>query len=282
MNHPKTARHAVFAGVAAMLIAVVATWISPEVVNQLCIVLGILGGVIVGVPLSRVPLTAVPQRTALSHAFGGMAAGLVGVAYFYLWWRHSPENLTPFRTTALITENILGFLTFTGSLMAAGKLQEVKWVPQRPVTYPGQNVINLGLFGLAVVLAAIVISNPSAPIAFFMFPIIIALALLFGVLLIIPIGGADMPTVIAILNSYAGLSAVAMGFVLDNKLLITAGALDGSSGLILSIIMCKAMNRSFTNVLFGAFGQVQMSTGKAENRTYRSASAEEAASVLEA
>src|SRR5262249_14945676 len=139
--------------------------------------------------------------------------------------------------------------------MATGKLQEVKWVPQRPVTYPGQNVINVGLFGLALVLAVTVITNPTAPWALIAFPAIIALALAFGVLLIIPIGGADMPTVIAILNSYAGLSAVAMGFVLDSKLLITAGALDGSSGLILAIIMCKAMNRSFTNVLFGAFGQ---------------------------
>src|SRR5262249_45602567 len=146
---------------------------------------------------------------------------------------------------------------FTGSLMAAGKLQEVKWIPQRPVTYPLQNVSNIGLFLVAAVLGVALTLNPTAPWAPGVFPVIIALALLFGVLLIIPIGGADMPTVIAILNSYAGLSAVAMGFVLDNKLLITAGALDGSSGLILAIIMCKAMNRSFANVLFGAFGQVQ-------------------------
>jgi NAD(P) transhydrogenase subunit beta len=182
---------------------------------------------------------------------------------------------------ALIAEVLLGYLTFTGSLMAAGKLQEVKWVPQRPVTYPLQNVINLLLFAVTVALAAGLVLVPTAAWAPVIFPAIIVLALLFGVLLIIPIGGADMPTVIAILNSYAGLSAVAMGFVLDNKLLITAGALDGSSGLILAIIMCKAMNRSFTNVLFGAFGQVQPSRTSGEEKVYKSETPEGAAQILE-
>jgi NAD(P) transhydrogenase subunit beta len=165
--------------------------------------------------------------------------------------------------------------------MAAGKLQEIKWIPQRPVTYPFQNVINLLLFGVGVGLAVAITLNPVAPWAKLAFAGVIALSLLFGVLLIIPIGGADMPTVIAILNSYAGLSAVAMGFVLDNKLLITAGALDGSSGLILAIIMCKAMNRSFTNVLFGAFGQVQQAHGRGDEQVYKPETAEGAAQVLE-
>jgi H+-translocating NAD(P) transhydrogenase subunit beta len=280
MNDPKTARHAVFAGVAAMLIAVGATWVGPEVVNHLWIVLGILGGVIIGVPLSRVPLTAVPQRTALSHAFGGMAAGLVGVAYFYLWRSTDPGHLTTFRTTALITENILGFLTFTGSLMAAGKLQEVKWIPQRPVTYKGQNVVNISLLIAAVVMGVAVVLNPTSALAGVLFPAVVALALLFGVLLIIPIGGADMPTVIAILNSYAGLSASALGFVVNNKLLVTAGALDGSSGLILAVIMCKAMNRSFTNVLFGAFGQVQAAKAAGEAKTVKSATPQDVADIM--
>ena len=280
MNDPKTARQAVYAGVAAMAIAVGATWIEPEVVNHLWIVLGIVGGVIVGIPLSRVPLTAVPQRTALSHAFGGMAAGLVGVAYFYLWRSTHPENLTTFRTGALVTENILGFLTFTGSLMAAGKLQEVKWIPQRPVTYKGQNIVNIALLIAAVVIGVIVILNPTGTLAGTLFPAVVGLALLFGVLLIIPIGGADMPTVIAILNSYAGLSASALGFVVNNKLLVTAGALDGSSGLILAVIMCKAMNRSFTNVLFGAFGQVQASKGAAEQKSVKSATPQDVADIM--
>jgi NAD(P) transhydrogenase subunit beta len=281
MNHPRTARNGVFAGVAAMVIAVLATWAQPEVVHHGWIVIAILLGFAVGIPLSRVPLTAVPQRTALSHAFGGLAAGLVGTAKYYLWLDTDPANLTPFRMVAIIAEIILGYLTFTGSLMAAGKLQEVKWIPQRPVTYRFQNVSNVGLLVVAAVLGVALVANPTAAWAPSAFPVVIALALLFGVLLIIPIGGADMPTVISILNSYAGLSAVAMGFVLDNKLLITAGALDGSSGLILSIIMCRAMNRSFTNVLFGAFGQVAQLTSGTEEKVYKAESIEGAAQVLE-
>jgi NAD(P) transhydrogenase subunit beta len=243
--------------------------------------LAILLGTAVGVPLAMVPLTAVPQRTALSHAFGGAAAGLVGTAKYYLWLSEGPENLTKFRMTAIILEIILGYLTFTGSLLAAGKLQEVKWIPQRPVTYPLQNAVNFALLIGALIAGGALILHPTAPWAPQLFPVIILVALLFGVLLIIPIGGADMPTVIAILNSYAGLSAVAMGFVLDNKLLITAGALDGSSGLILAIIMCKAMNRSFTNVLFGAFGQVQQAKAGGEEKVYRAETVEGAAQVLE-
>jgi NAD(P) transhydrogenase subunit beta len=217
----------------------------------------------------------------LSHAFGGLAAGLVGTAKYYLWFGEGPENLTAFRMIAIIAEIILGYLTFTGSLMAAGKLQEVKWIPQRPVTYPGQNFTNLGLLLIAAGLGIALVLHPTAAWAPKLFPVIIGLALLFGVLLIIPIGGADMPTVIAILNSYAGLSAVAMGFVLDNKLLITAGALDGSSGLILAIIMCKAMNRSFTNVLFGAFGQVQQIAAGGDHKVYKSETIEGAGQVME-
>jgi NAD(P) transhydrogenase subunit beta len=279
MKDPKTARRGVFAGVAAMIIAIVSTLIEPGIVNWEWIAIAIAFGFIVGIPLSRVPLTAVPQRTALSHSFGGLAAGLVGTAKFYLWFNEGPENLTSFRMIAIIVEIILGYLTFTGSLMAAGKLQEVKWIPQRPVTYRGQNLINIGLLSIAGIMGILLIINPIQFI--YLFPVIIVLALLFGILLIIPIGGADMPTVISLLNSYAGLSAVAMGFVLDNKLLVTAGALDGSSGLILSIIMCRAMNRSFTNVLFGAFGQVQKSTGVEEQRSVKTETTEGAAQILE-
>jgi len=272
MNTPATARNGVYAGVAATVIAIGVTWADPSVVHHGWIVLAIAAGFIVGVPLSRVPLTAVPQRTALSHAFGGFAAGLVGTAAYYLQFSEAPEHLTTFKMIALTAEIILGYLTVTGSLLAAAKLQEVKWVPQRPVTYPMQNATNLLLFSTTLALAAAITLHPTAPWAPVVFPVIIALALMTGVLLIIPIGGADMPTVIAILNSYAGLSAVAMGFALDNRLLITAGALDGSSGLVLAIIMCKAMNRSFGNVLFGAFGQVKQSNAGGEERVYRSES----------
>jgi NAD(P) transhydrogenase subunit beta len=176
----------------------------------------------------------------------------------------------------LAMEVILGSLTFTGSLMAAGKLQEL--LPQRPITYKGQNIVNLSLLAVSVALAALLVADPGHTR---LFPLIIAIPLVFGVLMIVPIGGADMPTVISLLNAYAGLSAAAMGFVLDSKLLIVAGALDGSSGFILSVIMSKAMNRSFTNVLFGAFGQVQAAAaGAHEARPVRSATAEEAAAIL--
>jgi NAD(P) transhydrogenase subunit beta len=283
MNDPKTARNGVYAGVAAMLMSVIGTLAGPEISADHLIWIGVAAalGCIVGVPLSRVPLTAVPQRTALSHAFGGLAAGLVGTAKYFLWVQETPAELTTFRMTAIILEIILGFLTFTGSLMAAGKLQEIRWIPQRPVTYKFQNVSNLGLLAIALILGVVLILNSTAPWSGYVFVLIILLAMSLGVLLIIPIGGADMPTVISLLNSYAGLSAAAMGFVLDNKLLITAGALDGSSGLILSIIMCKAMNRSFTNVLFGAFGQVQKSMAGGEQGVYKVETTEGAAQILE-
>ncbi|MBF8300020.1 MAG: transhydrogenase, beta subunit [Acidobacteria bacterium] len=281
MNTPATARKGVYAGVAGTAMAVVVTWADPSVIHHVWIILAIIAGFVVGVPLSKVPLTAVPQRTALSHAFGGAAAGLVGTAEYYLQLSEGGERLTPFMMVALIAEIILGYLTLTGSLMAAGKLQEIKWVPQRPVTYRFQNIGNFLLFGVALAIGTALTLRPTAPWAPALFAVVIVLALLFGVLLIIPIGGADMPTVIAILNSYAGLSAVAMGFVLDNKLLITAGALDGSSGLILAIIMCKAMNRSFTNVLFGAFGQVKQAAATGEEKVYKAETVEGAAQVLE-
>ena len=279
MNDPRTARRGVISGVVAMFLAVAGTMVEPGIIHWGWIALALVLGFAAGVPLSRVPLTAVPQRTALSHAFGGLAAGLVGTAEYYLWLQQSVEKLTAFRTTAIIAEIILGYLTFTGSLMAAGKLQEIRWIPQRPVTYPLQNASNLSLLGIAIVCGIALIFHPVA--LAFLFPVIIALALAFGILFVIPIGGADMPTVISLLNSYAGLSAVAMGFVLDNKLLVTAGALDGSSGLILSIIMCRAMNRSFTNVLFGAFGQVQAKAPSVEGKTVKSETPEGAAQMME-
>jgi NAD(P) transhydrogenase subunit beta len=273
LSAPKTARRGVAAGVAGMALAIVGTLIHPGIVSYTWIIAACVIGTAIGIPLSRVPLTAVPQRTALSHAFGGLAAGLVGTAEYLIG--QGDGTLTGFRTSALVIEVILGYLTFTGSLMAAGKLQEV--IPTRPITYRGQNVVNLGLLGIAVVAGVLVVLSPDR---WQLFPVIVLLSLIFGVLLILPIGGADMPTVISLLNSYAGLSAVAMGFVLDNKLLITAGALDGASGLILSIIMCRAMNRSFTNVLFGAFGQVQTGGTATEAKAVKSGTPQDAADLL--
>src|SRR5215469_16458673 len=274
LSSPTTARRGVFAGEAGMLMAIVGTLLHRGIVDYKWIAIALVLGTVIGIPLGRVQMTAVPQRTALSHAFGALCVTLVGTAEFYL---RTPD-ISRFMMAVLSMEVILGSLTFTGSLMAAGKLQEV--LPQRPLTYKGQNFVNFLLLAVAIVIALYLVLHPEAKE---LYPVMLLIALAFGVLLVIPIGGADMPTVISLLNAYAGLSAAAMWFVLSNKLLIVAGALDGSSGLILSVIMSKAMNRSFTNVLFGAFGQVHATAAAGqEAKTVRSATAEEAAAILTA
>ena len=274
LSSPTTARHGVWAGEIGMALAIAGTLLYKGIVDYKLVVIGLVLGVIIGVPLGKVAMTAVPQRTALSHAFGALCVTLVGTSEFYL----RAPNISPFMMAVLSMEVILGSLTFTGSLMAAGKLQEI--LPQRPITYKGQNFVNLGMLALAIAVAVILAIHPEQ---MNLFPAMIIIPLIFGVMLVVPIGGADMPTVISLLNSYAGLSAAAMGFVLNSKLLIIAGALDGSSGFILSVIMSKAMNRSFTNVLFGGFGQIQAAaTGAQEQRTAKSATAEEAAAILAA
>ncbi len=271
MSSPTTARRGIWAGEIGMVLAIGGTLLNHGMDYRL-IATGLVLGTIIGIPLGNVAMTAVPQRTALSHAFGALCVTLVGSAEFYL----RTPNISPFMMSVLCLEVILGGLTVTGSLMAAGKLQEI--LPQRPLTYKGQNLVNFLLLACALAIAITLVLHPGEQS---LFPFMILIALTFGVLLIIPIGGADMPTVISLLNGYAGLSAAAMGFVLNSKLLIIAGALDGSSGLILSIIMSNAMNRSFTNVLFGAFGQVQASHGAAEEaKPVRSATPEEAAAIL--
>ena len=274
LSSPTTARRGVFAGEAGMVLAIAGTLLHHGIVDYKWIAIALVLGTVIGIPLGRVQMTAVPQRTALSHAFGALCVTLVGTAEFYL---RAPE-VPKFMMAVLSLEIILGSLTLTGSLMAAGKLQEV--LPQRPITYKGQNLVNLSLLGVAIVVAVLLVLDPSR---MHLFPLMIIIPLIFGVMMIVPIGGADMPTVISLLNSYAGLSAAAMGFVLDSKLLIIAGALDGASGFILSVNMSKAMNRSFSNVLFGAFGQVQATaeTGQ-EARPVRSATPEEAAAILAA
>jgi NAD(P) transhydrogenase subunit beta len=274
MSSPVTARRGVLAGEVGMLLAIGGTLLHHGIVEYKWIATALVLGTIIGVPLGRVKMTAVPQRTALSHAFGALCVTLVGTSEYYL----NTPHVEPFVMAVLSAEVILGALTFTGSLMAAGKLQEI--LPQRPITYKGQNLVNLSTLGITVLVAAFLVIHPGQA---WLFPILVIVPLIFGVMMIIPIGGADMPTVISLLNSYAGLSAAAMGFVLNNNLLIVAGALDGASGLILSINMSKAMNRSFTNVLFGAFGQEQTSAGgKAEAPPVKSATAEEAAAILAA
>ncbi len=274
LSAPTTARRGVLAGEIGMLLAIGGTLFERGIVDYAWVGVALAIGALIGIPLGLVQMTAAPQRTALSQTAGACCVTLVGTAEFYLRTPSVPK----FTMSVLSLEVILGALTFTGSLMAAGKLQEVKFIPQRPVTYKGQNIVNLLMLLVAVGMAVGLVLNPAHTIYF---PIMVGIALFFGVMLIVPIGSADMPTVISLLNSYAGLSAAAMGFVLNSKLLIVAGSLDGASGFILSVIMSKAMNRSFTNVLFGAFGQVQtVAKGTEEAKTVRSATAEESAAIL--
>ena len=225
MNAPPTARRGILAGETGMVLAIGGTLLQLGIEGKLehiaisygwiFVALGI--GTAIGVPLGLVQMTAVPQRTALSHAFGAFCVTLVGTAEYYL----GGTNIPPFKMSVLCCEVILGGLTVTGSLMAAGKLQEV--LPQRPITFKGQNLFNLSMLVVAIGIAVYLVRHPGAP---HLYPVMVGIALVFGVMLVIPIGGADMPTVISLLNSYAGLSAAAMGFVLNNKLLIVAGALD--------------------------------------------------------
>jgi len=274
LSSPARARWGVLAGEIGATLAVSATLFNPEVVQYRWIFITLIIGAGVGIPLGLVQMTAVPQRTALSHAFGALSAAIIGIAEYYV----GTAPVTRFEMGEIALEVIIGSLTFTGSLIAAGKLQEL--LPQRPIVYRGQNIVSLSALAGALGLAVALVVNPAHTL---LFPIMVIVALIFGVLLVTPIGGADMPTVISLLNSYAGFSAALLGFVLNSKVLVVAGALDGSSGFVLSVIMCKAMNRSFANVMFGAFGQVQVSAAAAkEDRVVRSATPEEATAILEA
>ena len=249
LSSPRHARRGMWLALFGMLLAVVGTLLHPAIITYKWIILGLIVGSVVGGTMGlRIPMTAVPQRTALSHSLGALAACLVGVAEFLI---HHNElgNVT---MTALGFQVIVGGLTFTGSLMAAGKLQEL--LPGRPMTYKGQNIINLGLLAVVLgILIYLIISH----VYVLPFYVMIGLALVFGLMLVLPIGAADMPVVIALLNSYGGLADAAMGFVLMNKIQIVTGSLDGTSGFLLAMLMCRAMNRSAINVLFGAFGKVQ-------------------------
>ncbi len=249
LSSPKHARKGMFAAELGMLMAVVGTLFHHEVVSYQWIIIGFVIGTIVGGTMGlKIPMTAVPQRTAFSHSLGALAACLVGISEYF---RHHGE-LGKVVMTALGFEVVIGGLTFTGSLMAAAKLQEL--LPGRPITYKGQNIFNISLLAVIVVSMIYLVIRPETP---YLFYVMVGLSLVFGFLLVIPIGAADMPVVIALLNSYGGLADASMGFVLMNKIQIITGSLDGTSGFLLSLLMCRAMNRSAFNVLFGAFGKVE-------------------------
>jgi NAD(P) transhydrogenase subunit beta len=246
LGDPKSARRGVMWAEIGMALAVVGTLLQQEIVSYTWIAVGGLVGSTIGIAMGLwIPMTKMPERIALSHAFGGLAVVLVGLVEYL---QHRGE-LTTLSLAATGLEVSLGALTFTGSLMAFGKLQGI--LPGKPTTFPLQNAINVVMIVATLALVVLNVVMPGSDVRFWALPI---LGALLGVTLVLPIGGADMPVVICLLNSYAGLAASATGFALGNNVLIICGALDGGSGFVLGMMMSKAMNRSFSNVLFGAFG----------------------------
>jgi H+-translocating NAD(P) transhydrogenase subunit beta len=276
LSSPKWARSGMALAALGMFVAVVGTLFDPHIVTFRWIALGLAIGAVVGGTMGlRIPMTAVPQRTALSHSLGALAACLVGVSEYFRF----QGELARVTLTALNFQVVVGGLTFTGSLIAAAKLQEL--LPGRPITYRGQNILSFALLSVIVASGAYLIVTQAATPFFY---VMVALALVFGLLLVIPIGAADMPVVIALLNSYGGLADAAMGFMLMNKIQIITGSLDGTSGFLLALLMCRAMNRSAVNVLFGAFGKVseEEAAAAAEAKgTVRSITPEETAVLFE-
>jgi NAD(P) transhydrogenase subunit beta len=275
MSHPETAKRGMHLAELGMLMAVIGTLLHRDIVSYEWIIAGLLLGSTIGAMMAIwVPMTAMPQRTALSHAFGAFAAALVGISEYY---KHGAE-LGQFKMTAIGLEVMLGALTTTGSLLAFAKLQGL--VRGTPMTYKGQNIFNMTLLATIIGCFVYLIVVPTAAPFFY---VMAGLAFLFGLLLVMPIGAADMPVVMSLLNSYAGLAAAATGFALSNNVLIIAGTLDGFSGFILSILMCRAMNRSMTNVLFGAFGSAataDAASGDGQQGTMREVSLDDVAVQL--
>jgi len=271
LTSPEKARRGMNYAAFGMLLAIVGKLVQHEIVRYDWIIGGLILGSAIGIPIGLlVPMTAMPQRIAISHMFGALAATLVGVAHYYV------HGATHGNMVALGFEVLFGSLTITGSFMAFAKLQEL--IHGRPMTYRGQNVVNITCFVAAVGIFIYLIAVPTSVTMFY---VMIGLGLLIGVMMVLPIGGADMPVVVSLLNSYAGLAASATGFAIGNNVLIIAGALDGASGFLLSVLMSKAMNRSFANVLFGAFGAAAVkSTKTAAGLTVHSISAEDAAMRL--
>ena len=280
LTNPETARRGMLMAVWGMILGVLGAVIHQDVVYYGWIIGGLVVGTVIGVPMGLlIPMTKMPERIALSHAGGGLAVALVGVAEYinHFAGGYSLLHANRFGMGAVAFECIMGAVTFTGSLMAFGKLSEI--LPGKPMTFKGQNALNFLLLGgtLAGLIALVV--NPAIPGLFYA---VVAAATLLGVLLVLPIGGADMPVVICLLNSYAGLAASASGFALDNNVLIICGALDSGSGFILALIMSKAMNRSFGNVIFGAFGSDAAAAGAAAGKggSVREGTVEDAAELL--
>ena len=275
LSHPDSARRGMQLAEVGMLLAIIGTLMLKEIISYEWIIIGlVIGSLIGGLIAYLVPMTALPQQTALSHAFGAFAAALVGVSVYYEHIKHG-EDIGKLKMTAICLEVLLGSLTTTGSLVAAGKLQGI--LPGSPLTFKGQNIFNLAVLLTAIGGCVYLVFVPTASAVFY---IMLAMAFIIGLMMVLPIAAADMPVVMSLLNSYAGLAATATGFAIHNNVLIIAGTLNGFSGFILSVIMCKAMNRSITNVLFGAFGSPTGASAAQEEGVMREVNLEDVATQL--
>lgn len=272
LGSPATARKGNLVSAIGMLIAVVITLLHHSIIDYKWIAVGfILGGIVGAVVARSVAMTSMPEMVALFNGFGGIASLLVGWAALY------GPGIGAFSLVTIVLSILIGGVTFTGSLVAYGKLSER--IPGRPLVFGGQRIFNIALIIGIVVFAVLFGLNPEVSLYLY---IVIALSALLGIMLVIPIGGADMPVVISLLNSYSGLAACAAGFAINNIILIVAGALVGASGIILTQIMCKAMNRSLSNVLFSGFSAVSSGGAAKIEGEAKAMSAEDAYYVLEA
>jgi NAD(P) transhydrogenase subunit beta len=279
LTKPPQARLGMQQAAMGMLFAVIGTLLNSNILTYQWILIGLVVGGMIGYPMAmKIKMTAMPQFIAFSHAFGAIAATLVGVVeYRVRSGATGEEGLSHGLAAALGLEVLFGALTVTGSFMAFGKLQEL--LTGRPITFKGQNAVNLLMIAVAFSALGLLIVNPMNGAAFYT---VLGLAFLLGISMVLPIGGGDMPVVISLLNSYAGLAAAATGFAIGNNVLIIAGALEGAGGFILSLMMSKAMNRSFGNIIFGAFGAAptKSTAAKGEAKEPRSITPEDAAVQL--
>ncbi len=283
LSHPKTALRGNLLSMLGMGVAIVVTLARTDIYNYAIIFAGLLAGAVIGVPLAmKIKMTAMPQLVAALHSFVGLAAVLVAGGTYLI---HAHEGqINSVLLVELVAGSAIGAITFTGSLVAFAKLQGL--VGSAPLVFKGQHWLNAALIGSVVALSVLFVAAPNAEsnlaASVAIFWLITAIALGLGLLIVLPIGGSDMPVVVSMLNSYSGWAASATGFTLNNHLLIATGALVGSSGAILSYIMCKAMNRSLLNVILGGFGtSAQQAATPASDKSCRAASTEDAAFVFE-
>ncbi|NOX18855.1 MAG: NAD(P)(+) transhydrogenase (Re/Si-specific) subunit beta [Chlorobi bacterium] len=282
LGSPKTARQGNFLSALGMFLAIVITLFDQHVLTYEYIILGLVVGSAIGALLAiKVSMTGMPQMVGLLNGFGGGASALVALAEFYNILNHQGRVFELSTSITIILSILIGAVTFTGSFIAFGKLQG--FVTGKVVKYPMQNPLNVILFIAVIALGVVVVLDPNNTINYVY--IILGISLLLGVLLVLPIGGADMPVAISLLNSYSGLAASMTGFVLKNNMLIIAGALVGASGIILTIIMCKGMNRSLMNVVLGGWADAgsggDSSTGAGPQGDVKSVDAEEAAMIFD-